>query len=267
MTTVSESSSVEPLVAKEMQKGVVVHLENVSVRYRIPNERITSFKEYVIRRITQRLRYRDLWALQSINLTFQRSEIIGIIGRNGAGKSTLLKVIARVLRPTQGRVIVVGNVAPMLELGAGFHSDLTGRENVYLNATLLGYPHALVAERFHSIVDFAELHDFIDMPIRSYSTGMLARLGFAVTTAFQPDLLLLDEVLAVGDASFQEKCLERLHRFRQNGTCIVLVGHNLESMAKTCTRTLWIDAGSVRMEGPPHEVIPTYREHVLSKKC
>ena len=266
LTTVSKPAAVEPRPRGEGPADeAVVSLTDVGVRFRIPTERITSFKEYVIRRITRRIGYRDLWALNHVSLDLRRGEFVGVVGPNGAGKSTLLKVIARVLRPTRGRVRVVGNVAPMLELGAGFHSDLTGRENVFLNATLLGHPRTRVAEHFNAIVDFAELWDFIDMPVRNYSSGMLARLGFAVATAFQPDILLLDEVLAVGDTRFQGKCMERVHLFRRHGTAILLVTHNLEFLARNCRRIFWIDAGRLRMDGPPEEVIPRYRRALMGE--
>lgn len=180
----------------------ILRLDNVSVRYRIPSERIITLKEYTIRRLQRQVQSRDFWALSGINLEIFRGEIFGIIGRNGAGKSTLLKVVSRVLAPTEGRVWVNGFVSPLLELGAGFHPELTGRENVYLNGTLLGYSRRDIKMKMDEILDFAEIGNFIDAPIRTFSSGMVARLGFAVATAWQPEILILDEVLAVGDEAF-----------------------------------------------------------------
>ena len=188
----------------------VIRLENVSVEYRAPRERITSFKEYAIRLLQRRVQHLEFKALRNVDLEVRQGEVFGILGQNGAGKSTLLKVVSRVMRPTQGRVWVRGRIAPLLELGAGFHPELNGRENVFLNGTLLGYTHAEMEALFDQIVDFAELRDFINAPLRTYSTGMAVRLGFAVATATRPDILIVDEVLAVGDEQFQEKCAARM---------------------------------------------------------
>lgn len=237
-----------------------IRLEKVGVLFHLPAERIVSFKEYVLRRLSGRIGHRELWALRDIDLEVRVGETLGVIGRNGAGKSTLLKVISRVLRPTSGRVVVRGRTAPLLELGAGFHFDLTGRENVFLNATLFGYSRDLVARNLGDIVAFAELEEFIDLPIRNYSNGMLARLGFAVATQFRPDILILDEILAVGDTGFQEKCLERIERFRSQGTSILLVSHDLDRVEESCERVAWIEHGRLIAMGTPGEVLGRYRE-------
>lgn len=237
-----------------------IQLERVSVRFHLPAERIVSFKEYVLRRLSGRIGHRELWALHDVDLEVRQGEMLGIIGRNGAGKSTLLKVISRVLRPTSGRVVVRGRTAPLLELGAGFHFDLTGRENVYLNATLFGYSRELVSRHLHEIVAFSELAEFIDSPIRNYSNGMLARLGFAVATQFRPDILILDEILAVGDTGFQEKCLERIERFRSAGTSILLVSHDLDRVRASCERVAWIEHGRLVGLGAPDRILDAYRE-------
>lgn len=240
------------------QSVPTIELSDIGVRYRIPTERIGSFKEYVLRRMATATEYRELWALRDLTLKIWSGELLGIVGRNGAGKSTLLKVVSRVLHPTTGRVIVRGRLAPLLELGAGFHPDMTGRENVILNATILGHPRALVEESLEGITEFAELQEFINLPIRTYSTGMTARLGFAVATQFRPDILLMDEVLAVGDVGFQEKCLGRIAGFRAAGTTIVLVSHSLETLAEHCDRVAWLERGRVSAIGPPGEVLPRY---------
>lgn len=236
-----------------------VRLENVGVRYRVADERIGTFKEYMIRWLKRRIQHRHFWALQDINLSIFKGETIGLIGHNGAGKSTLLKLVARVLRPTTGRVLVNGQVAPLLEFGAGFHPELTGRENVFLNGALLGYSRQEMEEKFNRIVDFAELWHFIDAPVRTYSSGMTARLGFAVATDIQPDILIIDEVLAVGDESFQRKSAGRMEEFRQRGATILFVSHNMKTIEEMCHRAIWIDHGQLKTIGPVDEVIQAYR--------
>jgi ABC-type polysaccharide/polyol phosphate transport system ATPase subunit len=235
-------------------------LDEVAVRFRIPRETITTFKEYAIRRIQRRITWQDFWALNGVSLAIGRAEVFGIVGRNGAGKSTLLRLIAAVLRPTRGRVRVRGwPVSPLLELGAGFHPDLTGRENVYLNATLLGRSRRQVDEALPSIVDFAELHDFIEAPLRTYSSGMVARLGFSVATAWRPAVLLVDELLAVGDEQFKQKCATRIDAFRSSGVTIVLVSHSLEQIETLCDRAAWLEHGSLRDVGSAADVAAAYR--------
>ena len=236
----------------------MIQIEQVGVRYRVPHERIRTFKEYAIRWLQRRIDHSEFWALRDVTLRIERGEVLGVVGRNGAGKSTLLKVISRVLHPTRGRVRVWGSVAPLLELGAGFHPELTGRENVFLNGTLLGRSHREITQRFADILDFAELSDFIDAPLRTYSSGMTARLGFAVATTWKPDVLLLDEILAVGDEAFQVKCRERIASFRDGGTTILLVTHDLNLVQTLCQRTAWIDHGTVRCIGPSRDVARAY---------
>jgi ABC-type polysaccharide/polyol phosphate transport system ATPase subunit len=254
-----------PIVSREPEEnsysknGAVVELDSVSVRYRVPEERFGTFKEYIIRRIQGKVKHRDFWALHDINLKVHEGEVFGVIGRNGAGKSTMLKVVTRVLRPTKGRVRVVGRVAPLLELGAAFHHELTGRENVFLNAALLGHTQEEVEGRFPEIVKFADISGFIDAPLRTFSTGMVARLGFAVATAWEPDILVLDEVLAVGDEAFQAKCHERINTFRKNGATVLLVSHNTQVVQNICQRVAWIDQGVIQAVGDPEEMVQKYR--------
>jgi ABC-2 type transport system ATP-binding protein/lipopolysaccharide transport system ATP-binding protein len=236
----------------------VVTLDRVSVCYRLPQEPIGSFKEYAIRRLQGRVRHRELWGLREISLKVLPGEILGVIGRNGAGKTTLLKVIARVLRPTSGGVRVVGHVAPLIDLGPGFHPELTGRENVFMNGALLGRTARAVQDRLNEILEFSELGEFIDAPLRTYSSGMVARLGFAVATAWQPDILLLDEVLAVGDEAFQQKCRLRLEGFRAKGSTVLLVSHNGAIIKKMCQKALWLDRGFVKAIGKADSVTDQY---------
>ena len=223
----------------------IIRLENVSVRYRIPKERIGTFKEYMIRRLQGKVKLHSFWALKNVSLEVHKGEVFGLIGQNGAGKSTLLKLVARVLRPSEGRVLVQGRVAPLLEVGAGFHPELTGRENIYLNGALLGFTQEEMDSKFEQIVDFAELWDFIDAPLRTYSTGMWARLGFAVATDSRPEVLIIDEVLSVGDTAFQFKCAKRIESFRDQGTTILLVSHNMELVENMCLRAAWLDHGNI----------------------
>lgn len=239
--------------------GSVLHLEDVSVSYRVPTERIGTFKEYIIRRAKRQVKIRTFWALKNISLELFQGEILGVVGNNGAGKSTMLKVIARVLRPTRGRVIVKGRVAPLLELGAGFHPELTGKENIFLNSAMLGFSQREILEKYDEIVEFSELKEFINAPLRTYSTGMFARLGFAVATACDPDILLLDEILSVGDENFQKKCDTRINAFRERGAAIVLVSHSMPKIQEMTQRAAWLDHGELKALGSPDKVIKEYR--------
>jgi len=236
----------------------LIQLDSVSVRFWLPQERIVTLKEFAIRRIQRRLSYRELWALKDVSLDVGRGEVVGVIGRNGAGKSTLLRLVARVMHPTTGRVRVVGSVAPLLDLGAGFHPELTGRENVMLNGTLLGHKRRDVEAHFDDIADFAEIADFMDAPLRTYSSGMAARLGFAVATAWQPEILIVDEALSVGDEKFREKCEQRITNFRRDGTSVLLVSHDLALVRSTCQRAIWLDHGAVRLWGAASDVADAY---------
>jgi lipopolysaccharide transport system ATP-binding protein len=239
-----------------------VRLENVTVRYRAPSERIDKFKEYAIRRLQGKISHKHFLALQDVSFTVKRGEVFGLIGHNGAGKSTLLKLISRVLQPSSGRVWVNGRVAPLLEIGAGFHPELTGRENIYLNGALLGFSRREMDAKFESIVDFAELWDFIDAPLRTYSSGMWARLGFAVATDSQPEILIVDEILSVGDESFQRKSYERIESFRQHGATILLVSHSMPVVENTCQRAAWLEHGKLMAIGSAKEVVDRYLRRV-----
>jgi ABC-type polysaccharide/polyol phosphate transport system ATPase subunit len=230
------------------------------MRYRLPHGGVRSMKEYLLQAVRGQLRFDDFWALEDINLRVGRGERVGVIGRNGAGKSTLLQVIAGVLPPTTGSVAVHGRVAPLLQLGAGFDPELSGRENVYLNGALLGMRRAQIKSRFDAIVEFAELAEFIDAPLRTYSTGMAARLGFAVAAECQPDVLLLDEVLSVGDEAFQEKCVRRLREFTVRGVTMVIVTHSSEFVIRECTRGVWIQDKRIAADGDPGDVVDGYHE-------
>lgn len=236
-------------------------MEDLSVRYRVPSEKVLTFKEYMIRRVQGKITHNDFWALHHLDLEICQGEVFGIVGRNGAGKSTLLKVVARVLRPTEGRIWVRGLVIPLLEVGAGFHSELTGRENIYLNGAMLGFTRREMDEKLPRIIEFSELEEFIDAPLRTYSSGMWARLGFAVATDSQPDILIVDEILGVGDEAFQNKCAARIEQFRKEGASILMVSHNGALIESTCQRAMWIDHGVRKIVGTPQEVLTAYRQN------
>lgn len=236
-----------------------ISLEAVTVRYRIPTEKIPTFKEFAIRRLLNgRARYHDFLALDEVSLTFRRGEVFGIIGVNGAGKSTLLKVVARVIKPTSGRVRVRGQVAALLELGAGFDSELTGRENIYLNGALLGRSRARIGERIEQIVNFAGVREFIDAPLRTYSSGMVARLGFAAATDINPDILIVDEILSVGDKDFQRKSYDRMRALMERGTTVLLVSHDMSAIQALCQRAVWLENGRVKAFGKAADVVWEY---------
>jgi ABC-2 type transport system ATP-binding protein len=251
---VSQNPIVEP------DHEIVVRLEKVGVRYRVPSERIPTFKEYIIRILQRKVSHRDFWALDDVSLHIKKGEVFGIIGDNGAGKSTLLKLVARVLKPTNGRVWVKGRVAPLLEFGAAFHQDLSGRENVFLNGALLGFTQKEMEEKFPRIVEFAGLGDFIDAPMRTYSSGMWARLGFAIATDVEPDILIVDEVLSVGDEAFQIKSYARMEQFRKQGATILFVSHSMDVINGMCQQVAWIDHGRLQMVGEAADVIKAYRD-------
>jgi len=240
-------------------------LEDISIRYRMPSDNVRTFKEYMIRTVQRQIKHKTFFALKNISLEIKQGEIFGILGRNGAGKSTLLKVISKVLIPLEGRVWIKGSISPLLQLGAGFHPELTGRENIFLNATLLGRSRSEVEEKLDEIIAFAEIGDFIEAPLRTYSSGMQARLGFAVASAWQPDILILDEVLSVGDAAFQKKCFERMSNFRDSGATVLIVSHSIEQVREYCQRAMWLDRGEIMNLGNTDNVINSYKQALALK--
>lgn len=243
-----------------MSDDLVIDVRDVSVQYFVPHERIPTLKEFAVRWLRGRVEWRHFMALTGVSFAVRRGDAIGIVGNNGAGKTTLLKVVARVLRPQTGSVTTKGRVVPLLELGAGFDPELSGRENIFLYGAMLGHPRKYMAERFDDIVAFAELAEFIDAPLRTYSTGMVARLGFAIATDVEPDILLVDEVLSVGDIAFQRKCQERMAGFRREGVTFVVVSHSLETLRRLCSRILWVEHGRVVQDGPAREVLAAFEQ-------
>ena len=239
---------------------IAVCLDNVSVLYSMPVNRVGTFKEYIIRSLQGNIRYQDFWALNNVSLEIPKGDTFGLIGRNGAGKSTLLKVISRVLIPTKGRIRIQGEISPLLELGAGFHPELTGIENIYLNGALLGHSHHEIRENLDEILDFAQIGDFVNAPLRTYSSGMVARLGFSVATTWKPKILILDEILAVGDEAFREKCYIRMNSFQDSGTTIILVTHDMAMLENLCKRAAWLHQGKLKFIGNVSDAIEAYRE-------
>jgi ABC-type polysaccharide/polyol phosphate transport system ATPase subunit len=239
-----------------------IELENVTQRYRVISERPDTIRELFSKFFRHKTRFHDFDALKDVTVNVAPGEMLGIIGRNGSGKSTMLKIIAGVYRPTAGRVEVRGAIAPLIELGAGFHNELTGRENILLNGLLLGYSKREMLARQDSIVEFAGIGDFIDAPVKQYSSGMYTRLAFAVATEVDPDILLVDEILAVGDMAFQAKCFERLRRFRAAGKTILLVTHSMDQVRKFCDRAIFLEKGQVLVDGDSEQAIDLFRSSV-----
>ena len=235
-----------------------IFFQDVSVRYRLPKERIRTFKEFAIQSLFRKVEYEEFWVFHDINLRVAPGEVLGIIGRNGAGKSTLLKLVARVMKPVKGEVRVNGKVTPLLELGAGFDHELTAQENIYLFGSILGIGRKEMNQKLAKIIEFSELGEFIEAPLRTFSSGMVTRLGFAVATAADPDILLLDEILAVGDAGFQKKSLEVIYNFRRTGVTILFVSHDLDQIRSLCDRVVWLDGGGVRAWGDAPAVLDQY---------
>lgn len=236
----------------------MIEVRDVSMRFRMANDRISSIKEYAIARLRGKLKYNEFEALKHVSFDVKRGEVMGLIGHNGAGKSTLLKVISGILKPTEGSVIVRGNVAPMLELGSGFDFDMTGRENIFLNGAILGYSEEFLKSKYEEIVAFSEIGPFIDMPLRNYSSGMVARLAFSVATVVVPEVLIVDEVLAVGDAEFQEKSRKRMMELMSGGTTVLFVSHSMEQIREICNRVVWLERGQMQCFGEARDVCDAY---------
>ena len=236
----------------------MIEVKDVSMRFRLVNDRISSIKEYAIARLQGKLKYNEFEALKHVSFDVKRGEVMGLIGHNGAGKSTLLKVISGILKPTEGSVLVRGNVAPMLELGSGFDFDMTGRENIFLNGAILGYSEDFLKSKYDEIVAFSEIGPFIDMPLRNYSSGMVARLAFSVATVVVPEVLIVDEVLSVGDAAFQEKSRRRMMELMSGGTTVLFVSHDIAQIRQMCNRVVWLESGSARMFGKAQMVCDAY---------
>ncbi|MBO5295141.1 MAG: ABC transporter ATP-binding protein [Clostridia bacterium] len=238
----------------------MIKANNISICYRMSHDKIQSIKEYLVALIKHKIRYEEFRALEDVSFEIQKGEVVGIVGNNGAGKSTLLKVISGILKPTRGSVELGGNVVPMLELGSGFDYDLTGRENIFLNGSILGYSESFLKSKYQEIVDFSELGEFIDIPVRNYSSGMIMRLAFSIASMVSPDILIVDEILAVGDAAFQEKSYARMTELMSHGTTVLLVSHNIEQIRRLCDRVIWLDHGKIVAIGDTQTVCDQYAQ-------
>ena len=244
------------------ENNVCIRVENATVRFNKASEKIDSLKEYAVKLVRGQLMFEEFIALRDIDLTIRQGESWAFVGRNGAGKSTLLKLISGILKPYKGKVTVTGSIAPMIELGAGFDSNLTAEENIYINGCIRGHSRQFMREHFDEIVEFAQLQDFLKMPIKNYSSGMRARLGFAVATMVKPDILIVDEVLAVGDAAFRRRCSERMKELLSGGTTLLFVSHNSGDVRSLCQNVVWLDHGQIHQMGPTDEVLTAYEATV-----
>ncbi|WP_195980082.1 ABC transporter ATP-binding protein [Clostridium butyricum] len=236
----------------------MIRVENVCMDYKMTYDKVNSIKEYFTKLIKGQLKYKEFHALSNVTFNVEKGEVVGILGHNGAGKSTILKVISGILKPTHGKVVVNGNIVPMLELGSGFDYDLTGKENIFLNGAILGYSKEFLSNKYNEIVEFSELDNFIDMPIRNYSSGMLMRLAFSIATVINPEILIVDEILAVGDANFQEKSKARMLELMAGGTTVLFVSHSLDQIRELCNRVVWLDHGKVKMIDETQKVCDEY---------
>lgn len=238
----------------------IIEVEDVSMRFNLAKERVDNLKEYIVKKLKfQSISFDEFWALKNISFSIEKGESVALIGSNGSGKSTMLKIISGILIPTAGKIRVNGSIAPLIELGAGFDYQLTGRENIFLNGAVLGHSKRLMQEKYDEIVEFSGLADFIDVPVKNYSSGMVARLGFSVATMVKPDILIVDEILAVGDQAFQEKCHKRMEEMMNGGTTVVLVSHSESDIRRICQKAVWIERGDLRSTGDIDEMLKMYR--------
>ncbi len=238
----------------------IVEVDNVTIRFNMASEKVDNLKEYVIKLVKKQLKFKEFLAVQDVSFKVKKGEAWALIGVNGAGKSTLLKAITGILKPYKGSIAVRGSIAPLIELGAGFDPNLTARENIYLNGTVMGHTKKFMDEHFDEIVEFAELQDFLDVPIKNFSSGMNARLGFSVATMVQPDILICDEVLSVGDFLFREKCMKRMHDMLNNGATLLFVSHSIGQVRSLCDHAIWMDKGKMRMSGEVNTVCDEYEK-------
>lgn len=245
-----------------MGKDTVISAENLGIKYNLSEQKVDDFKDYIIKAVKGELNYNEFWALKNVSFTVEAGDHVGILGLNGAGKSTLLKAIAGVLKPTEGKVATKGRIVPLLELGAGFDRQYTGAENIYLYGAVLGYSRKFINEKFDEIVEFSELEDFINVPVKNYSSGMKSRLGFAIATTMQADILILDEVLAVGDAKFRKKCEAKLKEMFADGTTVLFVSHNLSQVKKLCDKALLLEHGRVAAYGATERIARIYQKRM-----
>lgn len=245
----------------------MIKINNVSMRFNLGIEKNFSLKLFFINMFKfkkEKKEKKEFWALKDVNVEVKKGEVVGFIGSNGAGKSTLLKIVAGVMKPTKGSIEKYGNICPMIELGAGFDMDLTARENIYLNGAILGYSKEFIAEKFEEIVEFSELRDFLDVPVRNFSSGMVARLAFSVATIVDPEILIVDEILSVGDIAFQQKSENKMRSMIEGGTTVLFVSHSLAQIENLCDRVVWLENGTVKKIGEPKQICEEYKQYVMN---
>ena len=247
------------IIMNTSDEKVIVSLDNVSMHFNMSGEKLDSLKEYFIKLLKRQLFFKKYVALENISFKICKGDVFGIVGLNGSGKSTTLKIISGILKPTKGKVSVKGTIAPLIELGAGFDLELTARENIYLNGAVLGHSKKIMREKFDDIVEFSEMQNFLDVPMKNYSSGMVARIAFSVATMVRPEILIVDEILAVGDFQFQEKCNRRIEEMMEGGTTIILVSHSIEQIEALCNKVMWLEKGKIRMIGGVDEVCSAYK--------
>lgn len=245
--------------------GIVINVNNVTIRFNLASEKVDNLKEYVIKLIKKQLLFQEFLAVKNASFEIRKGESWALVGSNGSGKSTLLKAICGILKPYEGEVKIYGKISPLLELGAGFDMNLTARENIYLNGTILGHSMNFMRAHFDEIVEFAELQDFLDSPVKNFSSGMRARLGFAVATIVEPDILVVDEILAVGDYAFQQKCLERMNKMLSGGTTLLFVSHSIDQVRKICDHAVWLQKGRIMQIGEVNQVCDAYMASINKK--
>ena len=244
-----------------------VEVKNVTMEFNMSKEKVDSIKEYFIKLVKRELHFEQFLALKDVSVTIEQGDVFGIVGLNGSGKSTLLKVISGILKPTKGTVKTVGTISPMIELGAGFDMDLTARENIFLNGSVLGYSKQMMEEKFDEILEFSELQPFVDVAVKNYSSGMVARLAFAIATITKPDILIVDEILAVGDFLFQQKCEKRIREMMDRGTTVIIVSHTIEQIERLCKHVLWLEHGNMKMLGDTKTVCDAYKATSFGEAC
>ena len=239
----------------------VIELKNITMKFNMSKEKIDSIKEYFVKLLKRQLMYTEFTALSDVSLSVKKGEVVGIVGLNGSGKSTLLKIISGILKPSEGSVKISGSISPLIELGAGFDHDLTARENIFLNGYVLGYTKKEIIEKFDEIVEFSELEEFLDVPIKNFSSGMIARLGFSIATIVRPDILIVDEILSVGDFKFQEKCEKRISDMMSGGTTVIIVSHSIKQIERLCDRVLWLEKGVCKAIGSTEKICKMYKNN------
>ncbi len=241
---------------------VIVDVDHVTIRFNLASQKVDNLKEYMVKLVKRELMFQEFLAVKDVSFQVRRGEAWGLIGTNGSGKSTMLKAVSGIIKPYKGAITVKGSIAPLIELGAGFDQECTARENIFLNGCVLGHTEKFMQDHFDEIVDFAELHDFLDSPLKNFSSGMKARLGFSIATMVKPDILIVDEILSVGDYKFKQKCMKRMQELLSGGTTLLYVSHNIDEVLRLCDHAIWIEKGVTKMQGSAREVCDAYMKEM-----